>query len=362
MNQILGAQLFSAQLSSAQVFSAQILSPQILSAQILGTAIIFIGCPILGGWNLHRWRRWTVGLECIQGLIAVGIAKLWFPGYPEWDIMALIALASGRFWMKRPGGIWSTITGYALHHPFSGLLVGLFSLIATTTLRQSRPVTLAVLLLMPLITALQFPRSTILVLLTAGLSGVLFGIEQQRPVAAAKNLLKLYRPDALDDLLNPQTAGRLASQLSHLRQAGLPVPNGWIIYPGDDPAGLSNTITPSIRSRWTVRSSSADSSHSDTAIDLMSQREVWSAIVQCFEQSSLGDGLSIAAIVQPQILCTYQAWTNCDAPTLKADVPSDVAALVLALIDQVNQHLSTATAILWGYDGRQVWLLQVKTA
>jgi hypothetical protein len=328
---------------------------------ILGAILIFLVCPILGSFSLRRWRRWSWLLECGQGLFAVAIAKVFFGGHPEWEIIALMALAAGRFWVRQPGGFWSTIAGYAWHNPFAGLLLGLFSLIGVTIFRQGQQIRLVLLLMMPVLLALLSPRSMLVVLLAAGLSGILFGMEQQRPATTNAKPLKVFRADSLDDELHPETAGQAAVLFSQLKQQGLPIPPGWIIYPGDDPASLTAGLQPSMKQRYTVRTSVANSPTSHEISDLMTHREIWGAIVQCFElYVRSGEQSSIAAIVQPQINAPYKGVINCDAPTLKVEVPSEVAQSVLALVDQVKQAVPTASELEWCHDGQQVWLMRLQ--
>jgi hypothetical protein len=328
---------------------------------ILGAILIFVACPVLGGLSLQRWRQWAWLLECGQGLFAVGIAKIFFPGHPEWEIIGLMALAAGRFWVRQAGGFWSTIAGYVLHQPFAGLLLGLFSLIGVTVFRQGQQIRLVLLLMMPILLALLSPRSMLVVLLAAGLSGILFGMEQQRPVTSATKSLKVFRSDSLDDELNPQNAGQAAVLFAELKQQGLPIPPGWIVYPGDDPASLTAGLQPSLKQRYVVRTSVADSQDSHEISDLMTHREIWGAIVQCFElYARSGEQSNIAAIVQPQIKAQYAGIISCNAPTLKAELPSNVAQDVLNLVDRVQHLAPQVSEVEWCYDGKQVWLVRLQ--
>jgi hypothetical protein len=330
---------------------------------LLGGLFVLIVCPLLGALPLQRLpqslQRWQLWVEAMQGLIAVGVTKLLFPVNPEWEIMALMGLAAGRFWMRQTGGIWSTIAGYMLHDPLSGFLVALFGLIGTTVFRQNQQITLALLALMPLMTALRHSRSAILILLTAGLAGILFGMEQKRPIAQAKAQLKLFRADSLDDPLMREKVGQPAFRLSQLYQSGLPIPPGWILYPGDDPNSLPQAVQPSLRSRWLVRSSFVSTNQTSQVLaDLMSVREVWGAIVQHFEAyARSSDQANMAVLIQPQMPIAFAGRTDCQTPTLKADVPSVVAQAVLSAIDKINdQHLDIQT-IEWIYDGEKVWIM-----
>jgi hypothetical protein len=346
--------------------------------QLLGGIFVFIVCPLLGGFPFQRLLRqhklsqryklfqhdkqWQVAIVVLQGLMAVGVTKLLFPFNPEWEIMALMGLAAGRFWMAQSGGVWSTIAGYGLHDPLAGLLVALFGLIGTTVFRQNRQITSVLLILMPLMTALLHSRSTILILLTAGLSGILFGMEQKQPVKPAHTQFKLFRADSLDDDLSRDKVGQLAFVLSQLKQADFPVPIGWIFYPGDDPQSLPAEVQPSLRRRWLVRSSFVTATASSQVIDdLMSVREIWGAIVKHFEAHarSADSSANMAVIIQPQIASVFSGTTNCEVPMLKADVPSEAAQAVLGFVDRLKIEFPDIQMVEWIFDGEQVWIVNV---
>jgi pyruvate,water dikinase len=347
--------------------------------QLLGVGLIFILCPLMGAflgpsersmqrqstgrsrqartWAKVNWsqRRWE--WEMIQGVLAVGIAKLLFPHNPEWDMIALMGVATGRFWQHRPGGILMMLAGYILHNPLSGVVVLILGAIGSIIFRENRQIALVWLMLMPLITAVRDAQSGILVLLTAGLAGILYGLDQRRSPAQAQTTAQLFRADSLTDVLDPRSAGQLATNLACLKQQGLPVPMGWVIYPGDDPESLAQMLRPLGPQTWVVRSSFARDQASEAIRELPSLRAIWLAIVQLFE-SHAGEG--IAAIVQPQVDCLYTGTVYCQAPTLKADVPTPVAEQVLAVVDRLNQQLNTLETLEWAYDGQQVWILQVR--
>jgi hypothetical protein len=316
---------------------------------LFGALFILIACPLLGAISSQHWRRGWWLVEVAQGFIAVGITRLLFPANPEWELIALMGLAAGRFWVRQPGGMNSTIAGYVLHDPMSGLMLGLFGLIGTSLFRQTQQITWVMLGLMPLITALRHPESSILILLTAGLSGVLVGMDQKRPTRSTA--LKVFRADSLDDRLNPKTAGQTASRLARLKQQGLPVPPGWILYPGDDPASLPTSIQPSPESPWLVRSSFS-SAQSPATLNLIALRQIWPTVVQQFEAGAM------AVIVQPQMSATHHGITDCQTPTLKADMPNDVVAAVLDLVTQLKA-IGGIPWVAWAYDGQSVWILQV---
>lgn len=348
--------------------------------QLLGAGLILGLCPLMGAFGTppapssrfarrpwrnrsrsrshqFNWSQWRWSLEILQGLLAVSIAKLCFPDHPEWDIIALMGVAIGRFWRHRTGGILMMLAGYMLHNPFSGIVVLLFGMIGSMIFRENRQIAFVWLMLMPLITVLRSAGSGILIFLTAGLAGILYGMEQSRSSTPADATASLFRADSLDDVLDPNVAGELATGLAQLKQKGLPVPPGWLIYPGDDPDSLAPLLQPSVSSIWVVRGSFVDDRESQVYCELSGLSSIWRAIVQLFEAHV---DESVAAIVQPQIECCYSGKVYCQAPTLKADIPSPIAEKVLALVDRLNQELNTFETLEWGYDGQQVWILQVQ--
>jgi hypothetical protein len=345
--------------------------------QWLGAGLILILSPTIGALLVPPrssparlpqrvgaidWSQWAWILEILQGLLVVGLAKLIFPDNSEWDIIALMGGAAGRFWRERgaktkSSGILMMFAGYLLHNPISGLLVLVFGGIGSMLFRENRQVTFVWLMLMPLITVLREPRSGILILLTAGLAGILYGMEQRRSPTQGKATAQMFRADSLGDTLNPAIAGELATTLAQLQQQGFPVPIGWVIYPGDDPESLAQMIPPLDRQLWTVRLSFAGRAGEEVMADLVGLRSIWAAIVQGFESHA---GERVAAIVQPQIKSLYSGHVYCQAPTLKADVPSPVSQQVLALVDRLNSELNTLETLEWRYDGQQIWILSVQ--
>ncbi|MFM2432285.1 MAG: hypothetical protein RLZZ511_3499 [Cyanobacteriota bacterium] len=345
--------------------------------QLLAAIGILVSGVGIGGWLVppqsdgrsvgHTaidWSQWVWAVDAIQGLIAVGAAKMLFPNHAVWEIVALMAVTAGRWWRQLPGGVVMMLAGYTLHNPISGLLVLVFGMIGTTLIRDEQTGKLLWLMLMPLVTAIRDPRSGIVVLLTAGLAGMIYGLTQVRSGNRAKTVSKLFRPDSLDDDLYPDRVGEVVATLAQLHQQGLPVPMGWVIYPGDDPQNLGELIQGAStqrleKQRWRVRLCWVNSSRVETiAEDCVGMAGVWAAIATGFETYS---GEAIVALVQvpiqprgAELLNSGQVY--CQAPTLKADVPSAVAQRVVALVERLNAQLNTLERLAWVDDGVQVWV------
>ncbi|HEY9596795.1 MAG TPA: glycerol-3-phosphate acyltransferase, partial [Cyanophyceae cyanobacterium] len=112
--------------------------------QVWGALLIFILCPLLGGLPLIAWityaftgrqlaktgtgnvsvsaafyhgGRW-VGIlavlsEAAKGIVAVLLARYFFPLEPAWELIALIMLVMGRYWMGKGAGTTNVVWGFA---------------------------------------------------------------------------------------------------------------------------------------------------------------------------------------------------------------------------------------------------------
>jgi hypothetical protein len=312
-------------------------------------------------------QQWKWSIDILQGLLAVGLAKLLFPNQPAWEIMALMAMTAGRWLWKLPGGVLMMLAGYTLHNPISGLLALVFGMIGATLVRDDRQIQLVWLMLMPLITAIRTPYAGIVILLTAGLAGMIYGLTEMQAGQRPPRVSKLFRPDSLGDDLHPQQVGEVIATLAQLYQQGLPVPIGWLIYPGDDPQAIGDlrqdTSTRRLETQhWQVRLCWTDDSARIEPIveDCMGIAGCWAAISAGFETHA---GEPIVALIQPAVRSSggtiHHGIVYCQAPTLKADVPSAVAQRVLTLVEQLNRELNSLEQLAWIDDGVQVWIDRV---
>jgi pyruvate,water dikinase len=172
--------------------------------QVWGAFLIFVFCPLLGGLPLIGWL--TYGLtgkrlnrvgtgnisvsaafyqggrlagilavlsEALKGIAAVLLARYFFPVNPEWEIIALIALVMGRYWVGGGAGTTNVVWGYTAHDPISAMLVFLIGGISFTIFRQRDQGRVGVLILFPLITALRHPQQSSLIRATIVLAVLL---------------------------------------------------------------------------------------------------------------------------------------------------------------------------------------------
>jgi phosphoenolpyruvate synthase/pyruvate phosphate dikinase/glycerol-3-phosphate acyltransferase PlsY len=302
--------------------------------QVWGSLLIFLVCPLLGGLPLISWitRALTgrqlsrigtgnvsvsaafyhggriVGIlavlsEALKGVAAVLLARQFFPTEPVWELMALIALVMGRYWVSNGAGTTNVVWGYIAFDWIGAGLIFLISAITFTILRERKQGRTAVLILLPLVTALRHSYSGEVVGAAVTLSLLLAWIYQKipddlnLPVDAvqgnSQSVFQFFRGDrailSLDRNLSPDKVGHKAATLSQLRRWGYPVPMGWVLPPGDDPAPLIELLHPSNEEPLVVRSS-AIGEDSDTAsaagqyesiLRVTSQPVLEQAIAQC---------------------------------------------------------------------------------
>ncbi|BAU13276.1 phosphoenolpyruvate synthase/pyruvate phosphate dikinase [Leptolyngbya sp. NIES-3755] len=303
---------------------------------VWGSLLIFIGCPILGGLPLIGWMTrvlsrkrlselgtgnisvsaafyhggTVVGVlavlsEALKGIAAVLLARSFFPDSPEWEIIALIALVYGRYFIGKGAGTTNVVWGYVVHDPIVSFLVFLIGGIGFTILRERRSGKFGVLVLFPLITALRHPQDTALILSSIGLAAFLWWIYNQipddldlRPDSAERGsriMFQFLRDDrsliSLDQNLQAEKVGQKAATLSKLKRSSYPVPEAWVLLPGDDPKPLIETLQPSRDNPLIVRSSaigedaeSASAAGQYESIPNITHRELLlPAIVRCLE-------------------------------------------------------------------------------
>lgn len=268
--------------------------------ELWGALFIFIFCPLLGGLPVISWitnalakRRLAqigtgnigvsaafyhggtlVGVlavlsEALKGIIAVLMARAFFGNGSYWEIVALIALVMGRFWMSKGAGTTNVVWGFAVHDPMAAAFVFLVGSISFLLLRSKELAKYGVLILFPLIVAVLHFDNITHILAAVVLAGLLAWIYQQIPddlnlkASEAKPdsqaMFQLLRGDqkilSLDDELDAAIVGNKAARSSEMKRAGYPVPKGWVLTPMDEPKMLIDFLQPSELSPLAVRSS-----------------------------------------------------------------------------------------------------------
>ena len=298
-----------------------------------GILVILIACPLLGGLPLIAWITYAlthkqlsqvgtgnisvsaafyhggrfVGIlavlsEAFKGVAAVLLTRVFFPEGSPWELIALIALVIGRYWVGRGAGTTNVVWGFVVHDPLVAIFVSFFAVISFTILQSRRVVKFGVLLLFPLFVALlhisDIPRMLAAIAL-AGLMGWIYtkipddlNLPAQEAQTESLAMLEFLRGDrvmvSLDEELDAAIVGEKAATLSQIKRWGYPVPKGWVLAPIDDPQLLTEFLQPSELSPLVVRSSAIgeDSEQAsaagqyETVLNVTSPQALQSAIAQ----------------------------------------------------------------------------------
>lgn len=289
--------------------------------QVWGVLLIFVLCPLLGGlpliaWityaltgqNLRRLGTGNIGVqaafyhggtvvgvlavlsEAFKGVFAVvlarvffapeiftqtsaGILAFWqefFQNYPsEWEVIALIALVLGRYWIGKGAGTTNVVWGFVVHDWLVAFLVFVIGGISFTIIREKQAGKLSVLVLLPLIVILLYPQDQPRIIATIALAIIIGWIYQKLPDDLdlptsevrpdSQKVFRFFRGDrsmiSLDQKLNPTKVGQKAATLSQLKRWGYAIPDGWVLLPGDDPEVIVEALQPSLEKPLVVRSS-----------------------------------------------------------------------------------------------------------
>jgi pyruvate,water dikinase len=268
--------------------------------QVWGVLAIFIICPLLGGLPLIFWITYALtgrkldrlgtgnisvsaafyhggklaGIlavlsEALKGIAAVLLARVFFPAGSSWELIALIALVMGRYWMGKGAGTTNVVWGYVVHDWRVAGLVFLIGGISFTILRERELGRIGVLILFPLITALLHAEDSAQIGSAIALAVLIGWIYKKIPddldlspkagVAESQTMFRFFRGDkaivSLDSQLDASKVGQKAATLSQLKLWGYPVPIGWVLPPGDDAEPLINFVQPSEAEPLVARSS-----------------------------------------------------------------------------------------------------------
>lgn len=312
--------------------------------QVFGAVLIFVICPLVGGLPLVGWLTAAIAgrdlkhlgtgnisvsaafyhggkvagilavlSEALKGIAVVLLARQFFPVEPEWEIVALIALVMGRYWMGKGAGTTNVVWGYSIHDPIAALFVLLIGGVGFTLLRDRQQGKFSILVLFPVVTLLRQGDRGALIGATLCLAALLAWIYTKMPddldlsdqqsqgsTRAAFRFAQGRSPGrdpfryrglrTLDQPLDARKFGQKAATLAALKQAGYPVPPGWVLAPGDDLALLIECVNPSPEYPVVVRSSAVgeDSETASAAgqyesiLQVTHRGALETAIAQCF--------------------------------------------------------------------------------
>ncbi|QMS87405.1 glycerol-3-phosphate acyltransferase [Nostoc edaphicum CCNP1411] len=298
-----------------------------------GVLVILIICPLLGGLPLIAWITYAlkrkqlsqlgtknisvsaafyhggkvVGIlavlsEALKGVAAVLLSRAFFPDGSSWELIALIALVIGRYWIGRGAGTTNVVWGFVVHDPLVAIFVSFFAGISFTILQSRKVVKFGVLLLFPLFVTLlhlsDIPRMLAAVALAALMAWIYtkipddMNLPAQEAQTESQAMLEFLRGDrtmvSLDEELDAAIVGEKAATLSQIKRWGYSVPKGWVLAPIDDPQGLTEFLQPSELSPLVVRSSAIgeDSENAsaagqyETVLNVTSPEALQAAIAQ----------------------------------------------------------------------------------
>jgi pyruvate,water dikinase len=302
--------------------------------QVWGVLLIFVLCPLLGGlpliaWityaltgrNLARLGTGNVGVqaafyhggtvagvlavisEALKGIIAVLLARVFFPPQSEWEIIALIALVLGRYWIGKGAGTTNVVWGFVVHDPIVALLVFVIGGISFTLIRERQAGKLSILVLFPLIVILLYPQDFERIVSTIVLAVLMGWIYQKIPDDLdlptsevrpdSQKVFRFFRGDrsmiSLNQKLDAAKVGQKAATLSQLKRWGYAVPDGWVLLPGDDPEPIIDALQPSLEKPLVVRSSAigedsetaSAAGQYETILNVSDRTSLRQAIISC---------------------------------------------------------------------------------
>lgn len=303
--------------------------------QVWGAVLIFGLCPLMGGLPLTGWIvRLVAGVnlaevgtgnvgvsaaffhggkiagilsvlaEAAKGIGAVLLARAFFPDDPVWEVIALISLVMGRYWLGSGAGTTNVVWGFVVHDPVTAGLTFLLSLIGFTIFRDRHQGRILALVLLSLLTALRHsddgPRVLAVICLSVLIAWVYrkmpddLDLSEQEGRLESRRMFRFFRGDkalmSLDQPLAPEQVGGKAATLAQMRAWGYPVPRGYVLSPGDDPAPLIEITDPSNEVPVVVRSSAVDEDTSTAAAaglytsitDVTHKEQLMAAIQRCF--------------------------------------------------------------------------------
>jgi pyruvate,water dikinase len=267
---------------------------------IWGSLTIVLFCPLLGGLPLIDWITYAitgrhlrrlgtgnisvsaafyhggklVGIlavlsEAAKGIVAVLLTRAFFSAGSVWEIVALIALVMGRYWMSKGAGTTNVVWGIVVHDLVTAGLVFLISMIGFTVVRDRQTGKLSALVLLVIIIGLRHIQQPEYAIATIGLAGLIAWIYSQiaddldlSATAVNPDTKQMFRffqgantIITLDDNLDAKKVGQKAANLSLLKRLGYPVPDGWVLPAGEDATALLNFLQPSATEPLVVRSS-----------------------------------------------------------------------------------------------------------
>ncbi|WP_196215621.1 glycerol-3-phosphate acyltransferase [Cyanobacterium aponinum] len=302
----------------------------------LGTGNISVSAAFYHGGKLAGIL--AVLSEAGKGVGVVLLSRIFFPSGSFWEIIALIMLILGRYYLGKGAGATNLTWGIVTHNPVAALLIFILGGVSFTIWREKQAGRISVLVLMVVVLSAQNINHPEYILLTIILASLMIWIYRQMADDLELNpsevngesakMFRFFRGDSgiisLNEALNPQKVGAKASNLSRLKKWGYNVPDGWVLKIGDDIHKLQEFINPSSSNPYVVRSSALDEDTNwasaagiyDSFVDLTDFDHLSQAVIDCFSSYNSAIALDyrqrqkqsekgIAVIIQKQINGIY---------------------------------------------------------
>jgi phosphohistidine swiveling domain-containing protein/glycerol-3-phosphate acyltransferase PlsY len=305
-----------------------------VSNNALGIIFVVAGCPLIGGIPLTVWitRCFAhknlaelgtrnmgvsaafyhggtgVGLlavlaEAAKGVGAVWGARQWLPPDPTWELVALVALVVGRFWIGKGAGTTNVVWGIVTYHWQIAALLFAVSGVSTSFVRDRKMRRWTVLMLLPMLIALQrqdLSETGVAIILSSLMAWIYtqlpddLDLSADRANADTQGVFQVLQGQkntmlSLAQPLLAEKVGQKAANLSQLKRWGYAVPIGWVLEPGEDAEPLIQSLKPTSEKPLVVRSSAIgeDSEQASAAgqyqtfLQITSQIGLRQAIAQC---------------------------------------------------------------------------------
>ncbi|HEY9803075.1 MAG TPA: glycerol-3-phosphate acyltransferase [Leptolyngbyaceae cyanobacterium] len=305
--------------------------------ELWGALVILTVCPLLGALPLIAWITYALkkrhlaqvgtrnvsvsaafyhggrlaGIlavisEALKGIAAVYIARAFFPEGSFWELLSLIALVLGRYFMGRGAGTTNVVWGLLVHDPLAAIFVTLVAIISFTLLQSRNLVKYGVLFVFPIFIVLLHAEDFPKIITAVALAGLLWWIYKRIPDdldlssqevnSESQPIFEYLRGSSstiltLDDELDQALVGQKAATLSQIKRWGYQVPKGWVLVPGNDPEKLLQFLQPSELSPLVVRSSAIgeDSEQASaagqyvTVLQVTNEQQLQQAIIEVRE-------------------------------------------------------------------------------
>lgn len=206
----------------------------------------------LGTGNISVSAAFSVGgkqagivaviLEIARGILPVIAAKILFPNAPVWQIVSLILLVAGRYFIAKGGGVTNATWGILVYSPIiaissgiTGLLIWRFSYLLLPISKSASRLWASRLGCLSAVFWVWFwhqpPKSPplsaweLIAVLVLAVELVMINLSQKDDVG----LYMKQQVFNLKDKLDLQQCGEKATRLSELKRAGFKVPLGWVL-------------------------------------------------------------------------------------------------------------------------------------